>query len=58
MMNLGLEPLFEVDASAVNAIVLAGLRTETKNHDFFSTKGNGYIKSSKVEILRDEDFVF
>ena len=58
MMNLGLEPLFEVDASAVNAIVLAGLRTETKNHDFFSTKGNGYIKPSKIEALRDEDFVF
>ena len=58
MMNLGLEAVFEVDASSVNAVVLAGLRTETKNHDFFSTKGNGYIKSSKVEILRDEDFVF
>ena len=58
MMNLGLEAVFEVDAGSVNAVVLAGLRTETKNHDFFSTKGNGYIKSSKVEILRDEDFVF
>jgi ribonucleoside-diphosphate reductase beta chain len=58
MMNLGLEPLFEVDVADVNPVVLAGLRTETKNHDFFSTKGNGYIKTTKVEALRDEDFVF
>jgi ribonucleoside-diphosphate reductase beta chain len=58
MMNLGLEPLFEVDIADVNPVVLAGLRTETKNHDFFSTKGNGYIKTTKVEALQDEDFVF
>lgn len=58
LMNLGLEPIFEIDATQVNPIVLAGLRTETKNHDFFSTKGNGYIKSSKIESLQDQDFVF
>jgi ribonucleoside-diphosphate reductase beta chain len=58
MMNLGLEPVFDADASTVNAVVLAGLRTDTKHHDFFSTKGNGYVKAGRIEALRDEDFVF
>ena len=35
-----------------------GVSTETKNHDFFSTKGNGYIKTTKVEALQDSDFEF
>ncbi len=58
MQNLGLEPVFDIDAANINAVVFAGLRTDTKNHDFFSTKGNGYIKTTKVEPLRDEDFIF
>lgn len=58
LMNLGLEPYFQVSAEAVNPVVLAGLRTETKNHDFFSTKGNGYVKAIRVEPLSDADFVF
>lgn len=58
MMNLGLDPVFHVDPSMVNPLVINGLRTETKNHDFFSTKGNGYIKALKVEPLTDEDFIF
>ncbi|MDW8425873.1 MAG: class 1b ribonucleoside-diphosphate reductase subunit beta, partial [Meiothermus sp.] len=58
LMNLGLEPYFGVGAEAVNPVVLAGLRTETKNHDFFSTKGNGYIKATRVEPLTDLDFYF
>ncbi|MEX8340803.1 class 1b ribonucleoside-diphosphate reductase subunit beta [Clostridioides difficile] len=40
--NLGFEKLYTVDA--INPIVLNGLSTETKTHDFFSTKGNGYQK--------------
>lgn len=56
LMNLGLEPFFPVED--INPIVLNGLKTDTKNHDFFSTKGNGYIKTTNVEKLRDEDFVF
>ncbi len=58
LMNLGMEPHFQVDAEAVNPVVLAGLRTQTKHHDFFSTKGNGYIKATRVEPLIDLDFYF
>jgi ribonucleoside-diphosphate reductase beta chain len=58
LMNLGLEPAFGVSHERVNPVVLGGLRTETRNHDFFSMKGNGYIKTTRVEGLRDEDFVF
>lgn len=58
LMNLGLEPYFGVSAEAVNPVVLAGLSTRTKNHDFFSTKGNGYVKAIRVEPLQDEDFIF
>ncbi|MCL2599506.1 MAG: class 1b ribonucleoside-diphosphate reductase subunit beta [Firmicutes bacterium] len=56
LKNLGFAPMFGVQASQVNAIVMSGLDTKTKNHDFFSTKGNGYIKQSNVEKLSDEDF--
>jgi len=56
LQNLGFEPFFE--HAPVNPIVLNGLDTETKNHDFFSTKGDGYTISLNVETLRDEDFNF
>lgn len=56
MQNLGLEPIFE--DKKINSIVLNGLSTTTKTHDFFSTKGNGYIKALKVKPLSDEDFMF
>ena len=52
--NLGFEKLYTVDA--INPIVLNGLSTETKTHDFFSTKGNGY-KKGVYEELEDEDFI-
>lgn len=52
LMNLGLEPKFEEEE--INPIVLNGLRTDTKNHDFFSVKGNGYVKATNVEKLSDE----
>lgn len=55
-MNLALEPLFNINQEDVNPIVLRGLDTKTKNHDFFSTKGNSYIKALKVEEVSDEDF--
>lgn len=41
----------------INPIVEAGLNSGTKAHDFFSTKGNGYIKA-QIEDLQDEDFNF
>lgn len=56
LMNLGLESKFEEEE--INPIVLNGLRTDTKNHDFFSVKGNGYVKATNVEKLSDDDFVF
>ncbi len=55
---LDVEPFFDVKKEDVNAIVMNGYSTETKNHDFFSTKGNGYIKTTKVEQLQDDDFYF
>ncbi|MGL4374380.1 MAG: ribonucleotide-diphosphate reductase subunit beta, partial [Turicibacter sp.] len=55
---LNMEPMFDITESDINTIVYNGMSTETKNHDFFSTKGNGYIKTTKVESLTDEDFIF
>jgi ribonucleoside-diphosphate reductase beta chain len=55
-MNLGREPLFPEEE--INPIVLNGIRTQTKQHDFFSKKGNGYVRTVHTEALLDEDFVF
>ncbi|MCI5628864.1 MAG: class 1b ribonucleoside-diphosphate reductase subunit beta [Clostridium sp.] len=52
--NLGFDNYYEVDP--INPIVLNGLSTEKKTHDFFSTKGNGYQKGI-YEELEDEDFI-
>ncbi|WP_126425395.1 class 1b ribonucleoside-diphosphate reductase subunit beta [Brevibacillus marinus] len=56
MMNLGLEAVFAEEE--VNPIVFNGIRTHTKQHDFFSKKGNGYVKAIHVEPLTDADFQF
>ncbi len=56
LMNLGLDTHFNVSDEDINPIVLNGLDTETKTHDFFSTKGNGYIKSLNHDDLDDDDF--
>jgi len=55
MQNLGFEPHFKHED--INPVVLNGLNTNTKSHDFFSMKGNGY-KMALVEPIRDEDFEF
>lgn len=55
-MNLGFDPLFPEEE--VNPIVFNGISTHTKQHDFFSKKGNGYVKALNVEPLSDEDFDF
>jgi ribonucleoside-diphosphate reductase beta chain len=55
-MNLGIPVHF--DDEPINPIVENGLKTDTKNHDFFSVKGNGYVKATNVEDLTDDDFVF
>lgn len=56
LMNLGLDPVYPDEE--INPIVFNGISTRTKQHDFFSKKGNGYIRTLNVEPLRDEDFVF
>ncbi|MED4582351.1 class 1b ribonucleoside-diphosphate reductase subunit beta [Brevibacillus choshinensis] len=56
LMNLGLDPIFPEED--VNPIVLNGIRTQTKQHDFFSKKGNGYVRTIHVEQLSDDDFKF
>ena len=56
--NLGFKTPFEdITKESINPIVLNGLSTETKTHDFFSVKGNGYQKGVYEELL-DEDFKF
>ena len=52
--SLGFDNYYEVEP--INPKVLNGLSTETKTHDFFSTKGNGYQKGI-YEELEDEDFI-
>jgi len=56
LMNLGLDIFFADEP--INPIIENGLKTDTKNHDFFSVKGNGYVKATNVEKLKDEDFIF
>lgn len=55
---LGFEPMFDIEEKDVNAIVLNGYSIETKTHDFFSTRGNGYVVATNVTKLTDEDFLF
>lgn len=56
LMNLGLDPYFPEED--VNPIVFNGISTRTKQHDFFSKKGNGYVRTTNVEPLTDDDFRF
>ncbi|WP_336638418.1 class 1b ribonucleoside-diphosphate reductase subunit beta [Lysinibacillus fusiformis] len=55
LANIGFDTLYE--HGPVNPIVLNGLSTKTKSHDFFSMKGNGYKKAT-VEQIQDSDFYF
>lgn len=56
LMNLALDPAFPEEE--VNPIVFNGISTRTKQHDFFSKKGNGYVRAIHVEPLTDDDFIF
>lgn len=55
---LGIKPMFKVEEKDVNPVVMNGYSIETKNHDFFSTKGNGYVVATKVDKLTDDVFIF
>ncbi|GAB1611597.1 class 1b ribonucleoside-diphosphate reductase subunit beta [Mammaliicoccus lentus] len=56
LMNLGFDEVFNPEP--FNPIVENGLNTDTKNHDFFSVKGDGYVLSLNNKDLRDKDFDF
>lgn len=53
LMNLGKPAYYNI--TQINPIIQNGLDTETKIHDFFSVKGNGYIKANTVQ-LEDHHF--
>lgn len=54
LMNLGYPSLYE--DTEFNSIVENALDTSTGNHDFFSTKGDGYEIAQNIEPLTDSDF--
>lgn len=56
LTNLGRSHYFE--HQSINPIVLTQTDTQTKNHDFFSTKGDGYVMTTKTEEIDDSDFYF
>ncbi|MGU3126911.1 hypothetical protein ACVXZZ_10485 [Staphylococcus aureus] len=53
LSNLGFEPYFE--EREFNPIIENALDTTTKNHDFFSVKGD--ILALNVEALQDDNCV-
>lgn len=56
LTNLGKPHYFS--HNPINPIILNAMDTTTKNHDFFSTKGDGYVKTLNVEEVNDDDFFF
>lgn len=55
LQNLGFDAYFPEED--INPVVLNGLSTKSKSHDFFSMKGNSY-KMAITEPIKDEDFIF
>ena len=56
LQNLGFDPRFS-EIEDINPVVLNGLSTTSKSHDFFSMKGNSY-KMAIIDSIKDEDFIF
>ena len=56
LANLGYPGYFE--DKEINPIIENAMNTSTKNHDFFSVKGDGYVVSMNVESIEDEDSIF
>ena len=56
LANLGYPGYFE--DKEINPIIENAMNTSTKNHDFFSVKGDGYVVSMNIESIEDEDFIF
>lgn len=57
LQNIGFTPAYDVTDKNIHPFVFNGIKTGTRNHDFFSSKGNGYVKPTKIEKLSDEDFI-
>ena len=56
LANLGFTGYFE--EKDINPIIENAVNTSTKNHDFFSVKGDVYVVSLNVEAMEDEYFIF
>lgn len=56
LQNLGREPYFE--HGPINPIIENALNTSSKNHDFFSVKGDSYVVPVNVEEMTDDDWDF
>ena len=56
LANLGRPQEFIHDP--INPIIENALNTSSKNHDFFSVKGDSYVVSTNVEEMTDEDWDF
>jgi ribonucleoside-diphosphate reductase beta chain len=58
LMNLGYEPLFPKQATAVSPAILAALSPNAdENHDFFSGSGSSYVMGKAVNT-EDSDWDF
>lgn len=57
LMILSQDPIFDIEDGDVNPVVLNGLNTKTKDHDYFSMKNNGYQRIT-IEPIQDADFEF
>lgn len=58
LLCLGLDIRFGVTEDDINPIVQNGIRNVTKNHDFFSQKGNGYVLAVNVTKIETKHFEF
>lgn len=56
LQNLGRPAYFEHDP--INPIIENALNTASKNHDFFSVKGDSYVVPTNVEEMTDDDWDF
>ena len=56
LQNIGRPVYFEHDP--INPIIENALNTSSKNHDFFSVKGDSYVVPTNVEEMTDDDWDF
>lgn len=56
LQNLGLPVFYEHEP--INPILENALNTSSKNHDFFSVKGDSYVVPTNVEEMTDDDWDF